>query len=513
MDFTVSILDYQLNRLYRTEHRGSWNHRMILKQILLWDNTGGRENALYLFPQFLQNVMRRPSAHDLVLYILEESSAGKCREQDGYFLICPDGCLLDAFNRVLRLYDEFRTWLWELQELSTSSRNLQKLLDCSSAYLDISLIIVDYEFQFVAFSDRESCSFRQIFFPEKGRMDLDEIQQLYMNDRNFDETYTREGLTPYPIASEEFRNYYVNIYYRRQYLARLLLLLPTSADCPGSHLLMEHLGEVLTSCYQYYYETKMSEIRSSGIYELFRALLNGDEVSREQADRTLQTAGWRPAHTYQILKFQPERHSSSGFSLDYFCIQVENTFSECLAVQAEHSIFCVRNLSLAEDADTFRTELPYFLREGLCRAGISNTFADFFQCALYAAEASEALVLGSQAAPTFWYYNFSDFTLEYILKKATESYPARELCHPAVRTLYDYDAVHPGSALTETLYQYLQQGLSASRAAEALHVHRTTFLYRMRKIRQLCPFREEDMQEILRMGLSFCLCPELGAGE
>ena len=165
MDFTVSILDYQLNRLYRTEHRGSWNHRMILKQILLWDNTGGRENALYLFPQFLQNVMRRPSAHDLVLYILEESSAGKCREQDGYFLICPDGCLLDAFNRVLRLYDEFRTWLWELQELSTSSRNLQKLLDCSSAYLDISLIIVDYEFQFVAFSDRESCSFRQIFFP------------------------------------------------------------------------------------------------------------------------------------------------------------------------------------------------------------------------------------------------------------------------------------------------------------------------------------------------------------
>ena len=67
MDFTVSILDYQLNRLYRTEHRGSWNHRMILKQILLWDNTGGRENALYLFPQFLQNVMRRPSAHDLAV--------------------------------------------------------------------------------------------------------------------------------------------------------------------------------------------------------------------------------------------------------------------------------------------------------------------------------------------------------------------------------------------------------------------------------------------------------------
>ena len=118
------------------------------------------------------------------------------------------------------------------------------------------------------------------------------------------------------------------------------------------------------------------------------------------------------------------------------------------------------------------------------------------------------MILGAQIDPTFWYYNFSDYTLEYMLTKSTELYPAAELCHPAVNVLRDYDQSHPGSALTETLHQYLAQGLNASKAAESLHIHRTTFLYRMKKIQQLYPLREDDLKEKVRLELSFLLCPD-----
>ena len=502
--FTLSIFDYQLSRFYKTRHRGTWNHRQILKKILLWDDCGGQEDALYLLPAFF-TPKRRPSSRDHVLYLKEEEPGCEGSKENGYFLFCPAERMIEAVNRALSLFREFQDWLWDLKDLSASSRNLQQLLDRSSAYLDISLLIVDQEFQFTAFSDRESCSFRQAFLPEKGRMDLEEIQQLYLNDQSFDRTYTTAGLTLYPIASEEYRNYYYNIFYRRQYLARLLFLLPSAADCPGSHLLMEYLGNIAVSCYQYYYEAKLSKARDSGLYEIFRSLLDGETPDREQAERALLLLGWRPSHSYQILKLQPESRASSGLSLDYLCIQAERAFAESLAVQTGHSIVCVRNLSLSGKEDSFRQALPYFLRESLCRAGISSHFTDFFQCALYAGEADEALNLGSQVNPTFWYYNFSDYTLEYILKKSTEVYPAGELCHPAVKILREYDASHPGSALSETLYQYLCRGLNASRAAEALHVHRTTFLYRMRKIRQLYPIQEENLKEILRLALSFFL--------
>ena len=50
--FTLSIFDYQLSRFYKTRHRGTWNHRQILKKILLWDDCGGQEDALYLLPAF-----------------------------------------------------------------------------------------------------------------------------------------------------------------------------------------------------------------------------------------------------------------------------------------------------------------------------------------------------------------------------------------------------------------------------------------------------------------------------
>lgn len=506
MEFTLSILDYQLNRIYKTEHRGTWNHRLILRQILLWDNRGGQEDTLYLLPPFL-NVECAPSSRDLVLYIFEENSA-VLRDTPGYFLFCPQGCLVEAVNRSLNLLGEFQSWVWSLKELASTSRNLQKLLDLSGAYLHTGLIIVDNEFQYVAYSDQGYSSFPQILLPEKGRMDLEEIQQLYLDDRDFDQTYTKTGLVFYPVQSDEYRIYYYNVYYRQQYLARLLLAIPISADCPGARLLMEYLGKTLASCYQYYYETKLADTRSAGLYEIFRSLLEGKTFDRERASRTLLASGWQTSHSYQILKFQPESHSSSSLSLDYFCIQIETTFSETIAIQLGHSIFCIRNLSCAQEDSSFRSNLAYFLRESLCRAGLSNIFTDFFQCSLYAGESSEALILGAQIDPTFWYYNFSDYTLEYMLTKSTELYPAAELCHPAVNVLRDYDQSHPGSALTETLHQYLAQGLNASKAAESLHIHRTTFLYRMKKIQQLYPLREDDLKEKVRLELSFLLCPD-----
>lgn len=186
------------------------------------------------------------------------------RDTPGYFLFCPQGCLVEAVNRSLNLLGEFQSWVWSLKELASTSRNLQKLLDLSGAYLHTGLIIVDNEFQYVAYSDQGYSSFPQILLPEKGRMDLEEIQQLYLDDRDFDQTYTKTGLVFYPVQSDEYRIYYYNVYYRQQYLARLLLAIPISADCPGARLLMEYLGKTLASCYQYYYETKLADTRSAG---------------------------------------------------------------------------------------------------------------------------------------------------------------------------------------------------------------------------------------------------------
>ena len=132
-------------------------------------------------------------------------------------------------------------------------------------------------------------------------------------------------------------------------------------------------------------------------------------------------------------------------------------------------------------------------------------FEDYSSCCLYGREAAAAIAIGMKQNPDFWIYYFADYSLRYGLEKITEDFPAEDMCHSAVLVLRKYDAAHPGTELAQTLRQYLICHFNASQAAEALHIHRTTFLYRMRKISELTALNLEDWDTVLHLMLSFTL--------
>jgi purine catabolism regulator len=82
----------------------------------------------------------------------------------------------------------------------------------------------------------------------------------------------------------------------------------------------------------------------------------------------------------------------------------------------------------------------------------------------------------------------------------------------ALRPLSEYDAAHGGD-LIRTLRVYLASGCNASRAAEALYLHRSGLLYRLRRIEALLGVDLDDHRTRVGLEIAFLGWDTTGAAE
>lgn len=78
------------------------------------------------------------------------------------------------------------------------------------------------------------------------------------------------------------------------------------------------------------------------------------------------------------------------------------------------------------------------------------------------------------------------------------------LCHEKLLLLRKTDKEN-GTEYMKTLRMYLDQQQNAVRTARELYIHRSTFLYRLEKIKEILESDLDDPEELLYLNLSFRL--------
>lgn len=96
---------------------------------------------------------------------------------------------------------------------------------------------------------------------------------------------------------------------------------------------------------------------------------------------------------------------------------------------------------------------------------------------------------------------FEDIALDYLMGKCTEKLEPKVICSRAVLTLREYDREHKTDYF-ETLRTYISCQMNAVKAAKALFIHRSTFLYRMAHIREMVNIDLEDPDQLLYLLLT-----------
>ena len=108
-----------------------------------------------------------------------------------------------------------------------------------------------------------------------------------------------------------------------------------------------------------------------------------------------------------------------------------------------------------------------------------------------------------------WAIPFSDCALEYMLGRTREAMPLRHLVAPELNRLIEYDR-QKGTQYYGTLRAYLLNERDIPRTSQALIIHRTTLLYRLRKLQTLAPIDLDDPGGRLQLLISLWILDHQG---
>ncbi len=303
-----------------------------------------------------------------------------------------------------------------------------------------------------------------------------------------------------------------NIFLDNHYCARIVMYLFPGESQVSSGL--NELFEVFSDHIQNMFRFGSLRLRRNPrdpLHLLCQAMLDTGRTDENTLRSVLPSFSWQLNDTYIVLNIQ--FFSESGWNtqwettLPFLCGELERRWPDSCAIPDASDIRWVINLSRAsitEDLRLFRQEIAYFLRDNLCRAGVSPRFSDFRQLSYALKAADDALRIGRSRQPHFWYYVFDDYRLTYMMETVQQDLPVSMLCHPAIHQLLAYDREH-GTDMALTLKAYLTHGLNMTAAADAIYIHRTTFCRRMDRIREITGLNLEEPGTILELLISYQL--------
>jgi|GEM_PF-4504361 len=425
---------------------------------------------------------------------------------DGSICVKSSVPLETIVNLLNRIFDEYRNFEIMLDERDCS---LNELMNSIHDAFCVSAGIIGKDFEGIAVSD-----------------DMTEMGASY-NSRN------QEAATRAMLLSDEFRSTlnthgvfaFENRFFGDRTMRMLCYDLRVQDDFYGrfyflyarsefDNLLAPSVERIALTLEHGFLDSdpkSRASRRSEGFDNAMRAIIAGEPLS-DWLD--LDRVGWHKNGLYQVGCFRFNSRLPLELGQDYVCNQIETRLGECFAQSRNNEIICVWNQSgtITAESDREHQNLARFLVEFVCKVGISNVFEALSDAPLHLRQAEWALELGEQKDEMFWSYQFKDYALDYILSRATSEFPFDDLTLPQLKILRERDQ-EKGSELFRTLETYVRLKCNGQGTARELFIHRTTFLYRMKVIRELTGLDIEDETVYERLMISFALYRRAGIVE
>ena len=142
-------------------------------------------------------------------------------------------------------------------------------------------------------------------------------------------------------------------------------------------------------------------------------------------------------------------------------------------------------------------------------AGISSPVAGIREAHIAWLQAGAALEKAFRLRSERWTIPFSDCALEYLAAQVQPPMRLGHLVSPELLRLIEHDAAH-GTPYFETLRTYLLQERDIPRTSQALIIHRTTLLYRLKRIEAIVGLNLNDPWTRLQLTLSLWILEQEG---
>ena len=265
----------------------------------------------------------------------------------------------------------------------------------------------------------------------------------------------------------------------------------------GQLELLQIFADTIAVRFQDNEEQRMTQVALND--RLLHDLIAGRVKSQERLNTRMIASGWKPGSFFRLLRFT----SRLSFLNEMQWTQnLEDLYRGGLngigsVIHREQTAICFLCTSGEEELKQGTEELlRRYCAAHHMRCGISSAYRDLLETPRHDMQAEAALELGEGDIVPYEKVRFSRMIRHLKAAEYTE-----DLIHPAVLQLQRLDR-ETGTEYVKTLRCLLENGLRQTDAARALKIHRTTLIYRMRRIHELTNLDMEDAGDVIHAAIS-----------
>lgn len=155
-----------------------------------------------------------------------------------------------------------------------------------------------------------------------------------------------------------------------------------------------------------------------------------------------------------------------------------------------------------EDCGEEQDKLAKLLGGSKLHGGLSRCFHSLSDVPHYYSQAVNAIELGHPMDRQITLYHYDHYVLHHMVAVCAKQMGIRDFCHPSLLVLKKYDGKN-GTDFMQSLYQYLKHNKNLIETANALHIHRNTMSYRIKKIEELMDVDLNDTNLSFYLFMSF----------
>ncbi len=258
--------------------------------------------------------------------------------------------------------------------------------------------------------------------------------------------------------------------------------------CPGSERgltpdeldLIEYLSEILAIEMQ---KNETFEVESGLKYEYFlQELMDGHFHSDEFATKRLTQLDCKPQPYYYVMVFSFDDKDNRHAAGNYYYDQIKSIFPDgIVGVIDSHLTMLLPRKNAHTISEKERKSIDNFLSFNKMRMGVSYYFTSLIM-ARYHREQAYGIIKNPVGGRRVYEYE-NEYQNYFFSKIGNEEWLEAQI-NPDIRKLSLYDKENHTEYI-DTLRAFVKSGRNATKASEILHLHKSTFFYRMGKIAEL----------------------------
>lgn len=232
------------------------------------------------------------------------------------------------------------------------------------------------------------------------------------------------------------------------------------------------------------------------------ALFNNRIRSQQQLGLWYEKTGICLSANFCILAIRMD-HVHEKNILAFLRKSIQQFYVRQLSVIQNNTLYILLyNLHKKADRLPDDWQLQAILTKFNACCGVSNIFDNLLEISNYQTQAHDALVLGKAADPENRIQPYKNYYLPAIFSLHVSQMPVSNYVSPVITQIQQYDLAY-STDFSDTLKEYINNLCNAAAAANALHIHRNSLMYRINKIEEITNVSLKDYQTFLHLIVSF----------